>query len=399
MNPESFVVEFETEKPVLPEAKALSGLERCGENDTTELLKHRFLCRGGGLLLAGPTGAGKSSLILQAAVLWALGRPFAGIEPNGPLKTLIIQAENDEGDLAEMRDGVMLGLSLGEDDRRSAGENVLIATEDSQAGHAFLAVVGELLSQKPVDLLVIDPALAYLGGETSSQKDVGAFLRNGLNPIIHKHNCGAVVVHHTNKPPSGREKPSWQAGDFAYIGSGSAEWANWARAVLALRSLGCFDMFELVAGKRGARLRWKDDDNNLVFTKTVGYHREPGVICWHEMPPKEKSTPATGANARPIPSMDEFLSLFPASCDKSPESALRTANQLKNTFQQRGWSRNSYKGLRDDAEAQGLLSTVTSSHNRKLTGRKPVIEAFLKLRAEKGTILEQAYLPNAGAGE
>jgi len=38
-----------------------------------------------------------------------------------------------------------------------------------------------------------------------------------VNPLLHEHHCGAVVVHHTNKPPKGREKPDWQAGDFAYL--------------------------------------------------------------------------------------------------------------------------------------------------------------------------------------
>ena len=112
------------------------------------------------------------------------------------------------------------------------------------------------LTKHQPDLLWIDPALAYLGGEVGSQREVGGFLRNMLNPLVHEFNCAVVVVHHTNKPPVGREKPDWNAGDFAYLGGGSAEWANWARAVLALRSLGSHSVFELRAGKRGARLGW-----------------------------------------------------------------------------------------------------------------------------------------------
>jgi hypothetical protein len=38
-------------------------------DDPDELLKRRFLCRGGGAMLNGPTGIGKSSFIMQAAVL------------------------------------------------------------------------------------------------------------------------------------------------------------------------------------------------------------------------------------------------------------------------------------------------------------------------------------------
>ena len=84
-----------------PVMKRLNELKRFTENDPDELLKNRYLCKGGGALWVAQTGIGKSSAELQAAILWAIGRPFFGIAPARPLKSLIIQAENDDGDLAE----------------------------------------------------------------------------------------------------------------------------------------------------------------------------------------------------------------------------------------------------------------------------------------------------------
>ena len=273
-----------------PEAKLLSALVAHVTDDPNELLKKRFLCRGGGLLLVGPTGIGKSSLAMQAMILWAIGLPLFGIEPVKPLKSLLIQAENDEGDLAEMRDGVMAGLHLTDEQRQKAMENIMVVREDSRTGLMFFgAVVGPLLEKHRPDLLWIDPALAYLGGEAGSQKEVGGFLRNMLNPLVHDINCGVVVVHHTNKPASGKEKPDWSAGDFAYLGGGSAEWANWARAVIALRSLGSHSVFELRAAKRGGRLGWMEADGETkTFTKLIAHANEPGVICWREADPSER---------------------------------------------------------------------------------------------------------------
>ena len=49
-----------TPAPVI--ARLLSELVRFRDNDPNELLRSRYLCRGGGLLLVGPTGIGKSSL-------------------------------------------------------------------------------------------------------------------------------------------------------------------------------------------------------------------------------------------------------------------------------------------------------------------------------------------------
>ena len=56
-----------------PTAKRLDELVANVPNDPAELLKSRFLCCGAGLLLVGPTGIGKSSLAMQAMILWAVG--------------------------------------------------------------------------------------------------------------------------------------------------------------------------------------------------------------------------------------------------------------------------------------------------------------------------------------
>ena len=53
-------------------------------------------------LFVGQSGIGKSSLCMQLAINWALGRTTFGIRPERPLKSLIVQAENDVGDVAEM---------------------------------------------------------------------------------------------------------------------------------------------------------------------------------------------------------------------------------------------------------------------------------------------------------
>ena len=76
-------------------AKRLDELVAHTPNDPSELLRNRFLCRGAGLLLVGPTGIGKSSLSMQDMILWALGRESFEIFPTRPLKSLLIQAEND----------------------------------------------------------------------------------------------------------------------------------------------------------------------------------------------------------------------------------------------------------------------------------------------------------------
>ncbi len=330
-----------------PVGKRLSELIRPDDNDPAELLKHRFLCRGGGLLLVGPTGIGKSSLSMQNMILWALGREAFGIAPARPLKSLLIQAENDDGDLAEMRDGVIGGLGLPEESAQQAMENIIVVREDCRTGLLFfLETMRPALAAHRPDLLWIDPALAYLGGEANSQKDVGGFLRNLLNPLLREFDCGCVVVHHTNKPPSGKEKPDWQAGDFAYLGGGSAEWANWARAVIVLRSVGSHSVFELRAAKRGPRLRWREPDGVTPgFSKMIGHATEPGVICWREADSGE--VPAD-KNAKRIFTREDVLAHVPVQGEISKEALRSKANRA-------GLPINKVNGLIAELLEDGLL--------------------------------------------
>jgi hypothetical protein len=291
-----------------PQVRKLSELIRLNGDDPNELLKHRFLCTGAGLLLAGPTGIGKSAFGLQCAVLWALGKPCFEIAPARGLRSLLIQAENDDNDLAEMRDGILAGLEFTPVQSATACDNILVCREDSRAGFVFFSeCVKPLLTEHKPDLLWIDPALSYLGGECNSQRDVGAFLRNNLNPVLHQFNCAGIVVHHTNKPPTGKEKPEWSNSDFAYLGSGSSEWANWARAMLAIRATGQQGFFELRAGKRGSRLGWLDESGAISHAKFICHATEPGIICWREADPDGVKK---GGRPREY-DIDDLLALLP----------------------------------------------------------------------------------------
>ena len=160
-----------------------------------------------------------------------------------------------------MRDGVLESLELREDERQLLARNFICAFECSRAGAAFGAEVLEpLLQEHSPDLVILDPALSYIGGDANKQEVVGGFLRSVLNPLLVAHDCGVVVVHHTAKP-STRDNGGKLATDYAYAGTGSAEWANWARAVLVLSAKDDNGLRELRIGKR-FRLGWKDTAGN-----------------------------------------------------------------------------------------------------------------------------------------
>ncbi len=297
--------------------------------DPRELLKSRYLSRGGALLLVAQTGVGKSSFVMQAAMTWALGRPFFEIDPARPLRTLIVQAENDAGDMAEMRDGVIDSMGLSEENKAAVMANIDTCFVNSQTGHAFGTNLRGLLASKSYDLLIIDPASAYLGGDSSQQKDVTEFCRNILNPILTEYGCGLILVHHTTKPPKNDEKSRWQGGDWAYLGAGSAEWCNWARAVINIEA--CVSpagtpVYRLRLPKRGKRIGWRTEDGAVALTRWIAHARDPEQICWREADPDEIPLPTQqqpgqtrqGRVQEPKPPLEAYLPLAMEIIGKAP---------------------------------------------------------------------------------
>jgi 5S rRNA maturation endonuclease (ribonuclease M5) len=250
----------------------------------------RWLSRGGSVLLCGPTGVGKSSFVMQLGIDYALGRPFFGIAPSGKLSVLIVQAENDDPDIAETRDGIFDGLALTEAQRAEACQRIKVVCETTRTGADFVALLSELAETHKPDLIVVDPLFAFLGDSVCEQKAVSTFLRNGVNAVLKRHSAGLVLVHHVNKPRSGKDKPDWQAGDFAYLGAGTAELANWARAVVVIRSVGSHSVFEIVLGKRGRRAGLCDGEGNALYS----FHAKHAAKGIHWEPAGEDDLPVDG---------------------------------------------------------------------------------------------------------
>ena len=224
--------------------------------DPTQLLGKRWICRGGSALWVGSSGLGKSVLCMQAAITWAIAESFFGINPHGNgLKSLIIQAENDEGDVAESIQGVFKAMNLTDKQKALVMANVTIVRDCTSTGEKFVDRVRRLVEKHKPDLVWIDPLLAFIGGDLSSQETASAFLRNMLNPLSLSAGFAWMLIHHTPKPV--REGNGYQGADKAYSGFGSSELTNWARSVLTLAP--CGDdaegkrIYRLEVTKRGKR--------------------------------------------------------------------------------------------------------------------------------------------------
>lgn len=260
-------------------------LEFVPSEDKNSILGNRWLCRGGSCLFVGQSGIGKSSLEMQLAILWALERPAFGICPSKPLKSLVVQAENDLGDTAEMFQGVWQGMKLPGADQpeviRQVQNNLIIRKVSSHTGPAFCELLRRLIDRYKPDLVWLDPALAYIGDDISKQSVCSNFFRNGLNPIADATGVIFMILHHTGKPPKDpKSKSGWQSTDFSYEGVGSSDLTNWARAICVLRR---FDenLFELMLPKRGKRAGARDPRGQTTTSLWLRHSRDG--ICWEQI--------------------------------------------------------------------------------------------------------------------
>ena len=272
------------------------------DKDPDNLIGKRWLTRGSSMIISGGTGIGKSSLMMQIVIQWAMGRDFFGVAPVRPLRIGIVQAENDKGDLAEAFKGVIKGLNMHTPDIRILQENLHFRTEAVRTGDAFLAYAKRFITRSKLDVIIGDPLFSYFGGDLSDQGEVSVFLRNKLQPILHQTKVAWIWMHHISKAQRKDGEPMTTM-ELAHSGFGSSELANWAREIAVLVEVGQSKprRFQLAFCKRGSRL----DANSLHL------QHSPKDILWEQwnpmvmtgaqlkepQPPKKPSYPRRGRRA------------------------------------------------------------------------------------------------------
>jgi hypothetical protein len=241
-----------------------------------------WVSRGAGVFVIAPSGAGKSTWTATQSFAWAVGRESLGFIPTQPLKSLIIQAEDDDRDLSDMRSGVVSALRLTSEERDLARHNVLVVTERSATGLPFLFdVVQPLLRSIRPDILWLNPVSAYFGNDLNDQQAVAQFFRNTLNPIVAESKCAVFPVHHVPKP--NKDRDGWAGNQLSYAGAGSADLSNWSRETIVLRETAP-GLYEMTCTKRWRKLGWVDLDGKPTGTRRIAYGAG-GEQYWRDATP------------------------------------------------------------------------------------------------------------------
>ena len=234
--------------------------------DPNCLLGKRFLCRGSGGVIVGASGAGKSSFALQFACHLATGEPFFGIKhpQTKPLKVLLVQAENDDFEIAEVLQSITRDWS---DERKQLlSENLHIYCLWEITGEDFAKWLGKRADKLKIDVAFVDPLMSYCGCDVLNNQAMGEFLRQNINshlkarkePTSPLMKFGLIFIHHTGKGGKTAPKRGAKATEStSYDMLGASELTNWARFVMNLshssRSTTDHRVFDLSVTKRGNR--------------------------------------------------------------------------------------------------------------------------------------------------
>lgn len=258
----------------------------------------RYLCRGYGAWFIGQSGLGKSSLAIQQAVLWCLGRPFFGVTPVRPLRVLFVESENDEGDMAEPVQGILNSIEITPKDVDAIGERLKIVRCRGLTGLAFFKWLEQQIIEHKADVAYVDPLLRFAGIEISRTEQCTILLNEWIDPVLARTGAALIGIHHTGKPKEesrGRGK-GMTIYDYMYSGIGSSELVNWARAVSVIMPVSD-GMFELKLAKRGKRA-WATHLNGDATTSLFLKHH-PDRVFWEQIDPPEQTTQELRPGGRP----------------------------------------------------------------------------------------------------
>jgi VirE N-terminal domain/AAA domain len=364
-------------------ARSLFDFQLVKDGDVSIILGDRYLNRGDGAVISSTSGMGKSAICIQGATELALNLGPFGIQGNGPLKSLIIQSEDSDGDVAEVAYSMKHVLHLTPEQIEQVNQRVKVVTDRVNRGTRFIAALKKLIEEFKPDIVWINPLQAYIDGDVTDSKDLGSFLREGLNSLNQPPAFAYIIIHHTTKPATGKDRAERQWHEVMYDMAGGAEIINWARAIISLRATPDEGCFNLVLAKRGRRAGvTKKVPNGIGFilepTTTIplkhatgrieieGIKRGIPLIYWE--PRVEDVKPEdVGKGGRPVQfRFEDFVSIFPKFGEqgKTRTDLWKLAKDLKGiketAFRDLLLESTQKKQLHRTAHSGGFLYTLSS---------------------------------------
>ncbi len=270
----------------LPKALDMKSLMTKPSSDSQNLLNEWAFERQAILAVVAPTGIGKSVLTMQLATHFAAGKSTIGFAPKRPYRVLAIQNEDSDNDIALMRDGSM--SLLNDQEKQMVFENLFFIRLRGTSGKSFLNALESYCEEYDPDIIFVNPLLKYYGGDPLNTRDVSEFL-NDLEPILERHNCGLILVHHTIKQS---KQSRMNQVDSSYSGFGSSAWSNSVRDTIEIRKTNTDGYYKLITGKRSSKWGWQERFLKRSDTPTLPNWTDVDGTFLKTLMESEKKSPA-----------------------------------------------------------------------------------------------------------
>lgn len=177
--------------------KPLNWHELWNDDTQDEWLLEPLIAAGRGTVLYSPAKTGKSLLTLEIAASLACGREVMGVRPERPIRTLIIDHENDPK--TDTRDRLKK-MKFKPDDLANLfvlSYPVMATLDTAEGGRQVL----EIAQRYNVELVVIDTVSRAIAGEENDNNTWLQFYRN-TGVVLKRHGIAMLRLDHSGKDAS-----------------------------------------------------------------------------------------------------------------------------------------------------------------------------------------------------
>ena len=318
------------------------------------------LNKGEKMLVGGPAKIGKTWLALDLATAVASGTPWLGFRTT-KARVVFINLELTDWAMFSRLTLVCREKGITLEPEQLLVWNLRGCTSDMKE------LVDRLLANPPaaLGLIVPDPLYKTLGDrEENSAGDIAELLSH-IDRLTAKTGAAVLLTHHFAKGAGARP-------DIDQF-SGSAVFVRDPDVLVNIQP------------------HQEKESRIMTFTVRNGKSPEPvGLMATFPVMTRNVDLDLTRVQGAPLkrepkqklPDMDTFLALFPTKFDEAnPEKSLLSSGVIRSRFAERGWRDALYRGVIDDAVAEGLLKTTKGPRPRQLLhGLPEVVDAYEKTK-------------------
>jgi len=323
--------EQEKAQPYQPKGDSPVGYLTKGLRPNDILVGDGFLERGGAIMIAGPSGIGKSSQAMQIGCYWSCGEVAFDLGAHTALRVLMVQHEDSHNDLVRM--SALVGASgLNAD---LIKENFWIETLRGKIGRDAIKVMDDLVVWHRADLLIINPLSAFHDGNISQNEDNIKFLYGELGALLDARQIGLLAFHHKGKPPkNGKKNDEDVYHEVMYETLGGSVLTNFFRGIITVSPIANSEIYKFVVAKRFEASGW------LLKTQHFKWHEDRSKRLWVAATIGEADT----AKAVSRKSLEDLRKLVPPTDTIAREI-------LDNRAAEEGFVRREYRALLEEALA------------------------------------------------